>query len=52
MIKFTIQRKMWGPVEYITSAEELNKVFNDPENERKVCLIRQHLFAGDKINAQ
>ena len=43
---------MWSPVECITSAEELNKVFNDPESERKVSQIRQYLFAGDKNNAQ
>ncbi len=52
MINLTIQRKMWSPVECITSAEELNKVFNDPESERKVSQIRQYLFAGDKNNAQ
>ena len=52
MSKFTLQTDFKSPVEYIDSAEALNKVFNDPENNRKVSLIRQYRFAGEMDKAQ
>ena len=52
MVTLTIQNDFKSPVEYIDSAEALNKVFNDPENNRKVSLIRQYRFAGEMDKAQ
>ena len=52
MIQLTIQKNLKSPVEQIASAEALEQVFNDPETYRKVCLIRQHRFAGEMDKAQ
>lgn len=48
---FSLQKNFKSPTEQIASAEALEKVFNDPESYRKVCLVRQYLFQGDQAKA-
>ena len=47
MATLTIQKKLSAVTEQITSAEQLETVFNNPETYRKVCQIREARKKGD-----
>lgn len=47
MATLTIQKKLSAVTEQITSAEQLETVFNNPETYRKVCQIRETRKKGD-----
>ena len=47
MATITIQKKLSAMTEQITTAEQLEGVFNNPETYRKVCQIREARKKGD-----
>ena len=51
MATITIQRNLQSATEKITTAEQLEAVFNNPANERKIRAVREARAKGDMKTA-